>query len=629
MQDKPDDAVFSLNWKTDLDLQRATVVLMLIGACWFAAWPYMGLWHDARLYALEALARLNPGVFDRDLFLMYGSQGKFTLFPGMFTALIDRIGLEDAAYALTLSGKILWLGSLVFLACQLVSWPMGVFAVLLVLAYPAFYDSHKVFSYGESFATPRLYAESFTLLAIGAWLAGRHVLAWTMVVLAGLFHPLMAMPGAALLFWMTAAERRWHHIVWSMLGLSAVLAVVILAFPDLRERIFSTYDSAWFDAIALRNPYVLLDRWSGAAFGRMLWIAVVLGLVAHQQTGKLRRLALGVLLVTASLLVVSWFGASVWKNILLTQLQLWRALWLAQLVALMLLPLLVRRLWNSAYADRILAACLVAALLQDAWAMGLFALVGVALHELFKRAGASIDSHKLLWRSLPVLIFLPWLVMHFLDLRYWLLVNDFYLGKAGWRAFLADRVVLVAIGIASYCLLAQAGKSTVSVALGLSGAALLLALFAWSLGQGNMGTTGWDDVNAQLKQDIPPGSVVAGTVQGNVKFIWFGLERPSYASQVQTAGGLFNRDTALEGVRRLQAMEKAGFPFSSTEWSGRGKGTERVSIQSVAVLCTDSALDYVILDGGREGAKQYFHNGKPVLSLFACRDFRAGQGAPL
>ena len=642
---------------------------MLIGACWFAAWPYMGLWHDARLYALEALARLNPGGFDRDIFLAYGSQGKFTLFPGIFATLIGQLGLENAAFALTLAGKVLWIGSLAFLTRQMLPWPQALFGFLLALAYPAFYDSHKVFSYGESFATPRLYAEAFTFLALGAGLRGRHVVAWLLVLLAGLFHPLMAIPGAALLVWMTAAGFTRTRIVGFVLGLSVVVAFAIVAYPDLQERIFTAYDPAWFEAIAQRNPYVFLERWGGTAFGRMVWIAVVLALVAHGETGMLRRFAFAVLLITAGLLVVSWLGTSVWRNIFLTQLQLWRALWLAQIVALMLLAALLPRLWKSGYADRILASCLVAAMLQDTWTMGLIALGGIALREVLKRisinsdavipakagiqsnqasgfrvkpgmtidgsalkrASASIDTGAFFWRILPYLIVLPWLLLHFLDMRYWFLANDFYLGKAGWRVFLADRVVMLAIGIAAYWVLAQAGKGTVKVLLGAAGAALLAAVLAWSPSPGNSGSAGWDDVYEQLRQDIPPGSVIASTVQGGVRFIWFGLERPSYVSQVQMAGGLFNRDTALEGVRRLQSMEKAGFPFSSPEWGGKSPGPEnrKVSIQSIAALCTDPGLDYVIMDGGREGAKQYFQNGRPLLSLFTCRDFRVGRGAPL
>ena len=606
-------------------------VLMLVAACWFAAWPYMGLWHDARLYALEALARLRPGYFDGDLFLAYGSQGKFTLFPGIFAALIGRLGLEDAAFTLTLVGKVLWIGSLGFLARRLLSWPLVLFGLLLVLAYPAFYDSHKVFSYGESFATPRLYAEAFTFLALGAGLGGRHFFAWLLVILAGLFHPLMAIPGAALLVWMTAAGFRRQQIVSLALGLSVVVVVALLVFPDLNVRLFSKYDPTWFEAIALRNPYVFLDQWGGAAFGRMVWIAVVLGLVAYEETGMLRRFAFAVLLITAGLLAVSWLGTSVWRNIFLTQLQLWRALWLAQIVALMLLAALLPRLWKSGYADRILASCLVAAMLQDTWTMGLIALGGLALREALKRASASIDTRALFWRVLPYLIVLPWLLMHFLDMRYWLLANDFYLGKAGWRVFLADRVVMLIIGIAAYWVLAQAGRGTVKVLLGAALAALLMAVFIWSPGPGKPGSTDWNDVYAQLKQDIPPGSVVASTVQGGIRFIWFNLERPSYVSQVQMAGGLFNRDTALEGVRRLQLMEKAGFPFSSPEWGGKSHAPEnrQVSVQSIAALCADSGLDYVIMDGGWEGAKQYFQNGRPLLSLFACRDFRDGLGAPL
>jgi hypothetical protein len=614
----------------DSDIRRFVVWTLVMTTCWLIAWPYMGLWHDARLYALEALSRLNPGAFDRDLFLTYGSQGKFTLFPVIFAALIKLLGLDGAAFALTLMGKFLWLGSLLLLTRQLLSWPVGLFGFLLVLAYPGFYDSHKVFAYGESFATPRIYAEAFTLLALGAWLRGRHVAAWLLVLLAGLFHPLMVIPGAALLVWMTAAGLKRTQIVWCVLGLSVVVAFAFMVYPDLKARIFFAYDPVWFEAIALRNPYVFLDRWGGAAFGRMVWVGAVLAIAAREENGILRRFAFAVLLITASLLALSWLGTSVWKNIFLTQLQLWRALWLAQIVSLMLMATLLPRLWKSDYADRILASCLVAALLQDTWTMGLIALVGVAIREASRRTSLSIDTRSFFWRSLPYLIVLPWLLMHFLDMRYWLLVNDFYLSKAGWRVLLADRVVMLAMGIAAYWVLAQAGKGTVKALLGAAGTALLVATLTWSP-SGISGSSGLDDVYAQMKQDIPPGSVIASTAQGGVQFIWFKLERSSYVSQDQVVGGLFNRETALEGVRRIRLMEEAGFPNSGSEWGGESPGPEikKVSIQSIAELCGDTGLDYVVMAGRWERAKQYLQNGRPFLSLYACRDFRVGQGAPL
>lgn len=616
----------------DLDFRRFSAWALVMASCWLIAWPYMGLWHDARLYALEALSRLHPGVFDRDLFLMYGSQGKFTIFPNIFAALIKLLGLDDAAFALTLTGKLLWFGSLLLLARHLISWPLGLFSFVLVLAYPSFYDSHKVFSYGESFATPRIYAEAFTFLALALWMKGSHVAAWFLILLSGLFHPLMAAPGAALLAYMTVAKFRRTWVVWVTLGLFVVFAFALLAaFPNFGNSISSAYDPVWFEAIVLRNPYVFLDQWGGAALGRIVWTGVVLALAAHEEKGEFRRFTFALLLITAGLLAVSWLGTSVWKNIFLTQLQLWRALWLAQIVSLMLMATLLPRLWKSSYPDRILASCLVAALLQDTWTMGLIALGGVAIREAARRTSISIDTRSLFWRILPYLIVLPWLLMHFLDMRYWLLVNDFYLSKAGWRVVLADRVVMFAIGIAAYWLLAQAGKGPAKTLLGAAGVALLVAVFAWSPSDGISRSSGSDDVYAQMKQDIPPGSVIASTAQGGVQLIWFKLERSSYVSQDQVVGGLFNREAALEGVRRIRLMENAGFPNSGSEWGGRSPEPEvrKVSIQSIAELCADPGLDYVVMAGKWERARQYFQNGRPFLSLYECWDFRVEQGAPL
>ena len=259
--------------EVDRKAERVTAALVLIGACWFAAWPYMGLWHDARLYALEALARVTPGVFDRDLFLAYGSQGGFTLFPALFGGLIKWFGLESAAFSLALAGKLLWLAALAYLARQLMPAPIWFFACLPVLAFPAFYDGHKIFSYGESFATPRIYAEAFTMLALAAWSRGRHIAAVALVFAAGAMHPLMALPGGVLLALLAWAEFGQKRLAWLALGGLAVLAATVAVYPDLANRLLSTYDPAWFEAVRARNPFVFLDTWDVAAFNRMAWTA--------------------------------------------------------------------------------------------------------------------------------------------------------------------------------------------------------------------------------------------------------------------------------------------------------------------------------------------------------------------
>lgn len=608
----------------------ATGFVLFLGAAWFAAHPYMGLWHDARLYAVEALARLEPGVYDRDLFLAFGSQGKYTLFPSLFAALIDWLGLERAAFALALPGKLLWFVSLVLLARRLVAapaWPLG---LVFVLAYPAFYDSHKVFSYGESFATPRVYAEALSMLALAVWLQGRRVWAWALVGIAGVLHPLIAIPAAVLLGVLALIAERPAGRVWFVPVLGVLLgAAVLAAAPELREGLLARYDAAWLHATRERNPYIFLDQWDADAFGRMVWIAVVLGVAALRLDDKRGGMAGALLLTTMGLLTLSWLGMNVWENILLTQLQLWRVMWLAQLVALVLLGALLPVLWQSDYPAKLLAAGLAAAGLADGWSAGFMAVAAVLLAYGVRRAGARVDTASMLWKALPFLLVLPGTLAHLAAMPYWLLANEVFMEKPVWRTWLGDGVLMLALGAAIHALARNSGPRVAKALAGLGAIALSLAMATWAPSGSLANHPERDALYARLRKDIPAGAVVASALPSVPKTVWFDLGRASYASQVQTAGGLFNRDTALEGVRRLALLHKAGFPRSQLDWQERAaEPASRLSPTSAREACSDPGLDFVLLPGKWDGARQYAVRGHVAMSLYACTDFRKQRSTP-
>lgn len=593
--------------------------LLLLGACWLVAHPHMGLWHDARLYAVDALARLNPGVFDRDLFLMNGSQGQFTVFPHIFATLIGLAGLEHAALIIALAGKLLWLAALFLLARAMMPRPMlWLLGMVLVMGYPAFYDSHKVFSYGESFATPRIFAEAFTLLALAAWLKAYRLAALILTLIAGVLHPLMALPGGALLTLMYFKSTRYGFAALAAFAILAIGVASLLA-TGLYGRLFEVFDPDWFDVIVLRNPYVFLDQWSAVAFGRVLFLCVVLGLMARESGSRLQPLARAMLVATIALMALSWMGAGVWKNVLLTQLQLWRVLWLGQIVALLMLAELLPRLWKAGYPDRVLAACLASAFLLDTWAAGAATLGGLLLRTLFVRADGRIDTHGGLWRALPWVIVLPWLFAHFASLPYWFAANEL-----SWRTLLGDRVGLIAILGVFYLAQVKWGRRMPSLGIGAAAGLFLAAIFVWAeVGEHEHKGPEWQGVYQQLRKDISPGSVVAAATSGGVEATWFELGRASYASQAQTVGALFNRKTALAGGRRLELLHGAGFPDSQVEWgAGRDTQTNPLTQGSIMRLCQAPDLDYVLAGGAYAGAKHYFLNKRPAVSLFACRKFR-------
>lgn len=596
--------------------------LLLLGACWLVAHPHMGLWHDARLYAVDALAHLTPGVFDRDLFLMNGSQGQFTVFPHIFAKLIGLAGLEHAALILALAGKLLWLAALFLLALAMMPRPtLWLLGMVLVMGYPAFYDGHKIFSYGESFVTPRIFAEAFTLLALAAWLKAYRQAALILAVIAGLLHPLMALPGGVLLTLMYFKSTRYRS---AALAASAILAIGVasLLATGLFGRLFEVFDRDWFDVVVLRNPYVFLDQWNAVAFGRVLFLSVVLGLMARESGSRLQPLARAMLVATLALMVVSWVGAAVWKNVLLTQLQLWRVLWLGQIVALLMLAELLPRLWKAGYPDRVLAACLASAFWLDTWAAGAATLGGLLLRTLFVRAAGRIDTTGRVWRALPWVIVLSGLFVHLVSLFYWFVANKLNLGVAGWPALLGDRVVLIAILGVLYLTRGKCDARMASLGAAAAAAGLFLAAISVWADTEEHENPGLQMLYQQLRKDIAPGAVVADAMSGSVESTWFELGRASYASQAQSVGALFSREAALVVGRRLELLRDAGFPDSQVEWGAARDVQADLTQGAIIRLCQDPDLDYVLAGGAHPEARLYFLNNRPAASVFACGDFR-------
>jgi hypothetical protein len=73
------------------------VVLMLLGVTtWALSHAYAGIFHDAGLYTLQALARLSPESLSSDVFLKFGSQDRFTLFSPIYAATAHWLGVEPA-----------------------------------------------------------------------------------------------------------------------------------------------------------------------------------------------------------------------------------------------------------------------------------------------------------------------------------------------------------------------------------------------------------------------------------------------------------------------------------------------------------------------------------------------------
>src|SRR5258707_9445884 len=65
-------------WRSLIASDATLFLILLCVNAW--ALPYAGLVHDARLYGIQVVNRVEGGTFEGDLYLQYGSQDRYTLF---------------------------------------------------------------------------------------------------------------------------------------------------------------------------------------------------------------------------------------------------------------------------------------------------------------------------------------------------------------------------------------------------------------------------------------------------------------------------------------------------------------------------------------------------------------------
>lgn len=244
------------------------VFLCFALALWLIARPFQGIWHDGRLYALQALQILNPATFTTDLFLRYGSQDQYSIFSAFYAVAISSWGLSQGTMILQGLGLVLWFFS-AWALTRVLPGKQAVLSLLLIVSLDGHYGSHGVFSYGEGFLTARLYAEAFSLAGLAAWLVGRKKLGGLAFAVACVLHPLMTLPALMVGLGMLLRPKIWLGLMIAVVFCALGLGVIGLTpFTGLLKPM----DPLWLKLVASRSPFLFLNTWEWAGFSRTLLV---------------------------------------------------------------------------------------------------------------------------------------------------------------------------------------------------------------------------------------------------------------------------------------------------------------------------------------------------------------------
>lgn len=579
---------------------RLYEVLLLV-SLWVATHTYLGINHDARLYTIQALNSLEPGRFNADLFFKFGSQDKFTLFTAAYKPLVAVAGPWAANILATAAGEGLWLIASMFLMRTLFARRTEfLFASAAIIALQSGYGGDGIFHYAEPFATPRLYAEALAIFALGMALRSRPALSALFLVASAVVHPLMALGGAGVVVVIAALHDRR---VWISIGLAAAAGVVLAAAGvDPFSRALLRFDDSWFRIVLHRCDYASLSRWKIWDLCQVVAVFSVFAVAYHLGYARERRLLTSLAIVTLAGLLATLVGCDVLHNVLMVDVQPWRALWLA-----------------TALANAFLAVVALRSPRE-----------GTSRNLLIVAAAASAAS-----------VFFPMLVMVTPALTVigcaalWIELRK-QAPLSGAQRLIASGCTAVGVGVALVSLhWSSSHQSHFVMYLLRAGIALsvvaLLALTVRRRTHGGMVMVGLLILPAAIASatQIQPWQTYvfspprndglrafaagAGTIywegEPGLKLLWFRLGTPGYFSCLQSAGVMFYRGTAEEYARRGNVLrllntrdfndQPGGFCMEKSVPRAYGPGS-RERLATVCRLLPD--LDTVVLNQPVPGA---------------------------
>jgi len=567
------------------------VVVVLCGITWMLSHSYRGIFHDAGLYTLQALAHLNPASLSQDVFLRFGSQDRFTVFGPLYAAVIRLLGPAAAASLLTLTLQLGLFAGAWTLARTVMPASWALLGVAVFIAIPGDYGADRVFTCVEQFLTPRMGAEALALGGVAAALCARRGLALMLIIAAALLHPIMAAAGAVALLCLYLAIPNPRRSLAIAVAAAALLVLVAYAMP---QGPWGRFDDAWLSLVTNRSPYLFLSHWHWDDWGRVaVPVTTLLVGVAKLASGRARALCQAALLTAVGGLALTLLACDLLHLVVFTQLQPWRWLWLGVAASALLLPRILRTCWQAGTGGRTTAMLLVAAWIfaQGAFALAV-ALAAVASLALLRWLKPS-EARWVLWGACGVLaIALAWRLatnLQFTDAHYIDIRIPLWLRRA--MSFTHDGGAPLIVIAVAWWLVRRTRWVGVSLfaAIAVLGGALLLPQ-TWQRWTAHDYTPQLIGQFAPWRNRIPSGAQVLWPESPVAT--WVLLDRPNFLSLIQTSGMVFSRDAAFEMQRRALALSPAISPQSFLAWDA--SMSLRLSAQQARLACQTGEFQFLV-----------------------------------
>jgi hypothetical protein len=582
------------------------LTLMLV-ALWLTVHRYPGIVNDAGIYALQALVRIHPAL-GADLYLQNGSQDNYTIFSPFYALTIRCLGLRTATLVLTSSFITCFLVAGWALARELYEKDVAWLAVVALILIPGAYGGAGVFHFNDGFLTARIPAQA--LIAAALVLQSRNMKMWavSMAVAAFVIHPIMALPGILLLFFLWLPTR--IALIATAAGIASVLAAALIAkAAPHADGLLGVMDQQWLEVVLERSHFLFLDHWTTADWklNAQPFVSLTLTALVIPST---RRICVAAMLVGALGLAVALTASAVSPMAIVVQGQAWRWVWIPTFLCIVLLAPTAVELWRNRQCGPLCTVLLIIGWTYssvDSLTCMSIALTLWLLRERIPDRG----SLYLQWSAYLILL----VIAIWITATSWNMIAGGS-AESGLEPLLLARIrniakldtfaVFATVGIWLWLRRVRSFAAVAAVSAAFLAASVYLAPKSFDQPKPT-GSPALFAEFADWRAVIPATSTVfladkfdAGT------FVWFTLYRPNYLSISQSAGVVFSRATALEVKRRSEVV----LPLEDEEWrllqsfKGGDKGDKKepkkdtgyrpLTAENLKSVCSDPQLGFVI-----------------------------------
>jgi hypothetical protein len=609
--------------------------------------PYRGITHDSRLYAFSVANQLGDGALAGDLYLRFGSQGERTILTSVATSLASLFGLDWSFFLLYLVARVLLVaGILKFMDLFLIPPGIRLAALAMIVTSRMPFGGFELLAIDEPFLTPRPFAMSLSLFAMESALAQRRCILRSALffICAFLVHPLIPSgPLLAVLLVLLCRERS-GLLAPIAAGLVLLGAAGVGILAGVRVVSIDKLDAAWRSVVLARSPFYFPGEWPLVDWLRLGFASLCL-YGAAGCASRLNRLQIHAVIVASFTGLLLAIAGEHLPPALLVQAQPYLSLWLLSLLMIPCALWLVDhsiRTRKVSFTGLLLPLALLAS--DSALCSGLAMLIIFAPFVLWSRRAQD-------WSGLvPILLrmlFLGFTLFACLTVIFEVGGSSELPGEI-LRQFKLSLFALVLLPM----LIATIGsgrniRRDLSLLVVLIFAIQSLGFLAATNSTYPVSKRKRAELVQKIRAELPGLKVDSSPLSlywpGMLDEVWFRLEQLSYFDAFQCAGVVFSRHTAIEAARRSELVapferyyyhayreRRYGGSFNSIPRMAlgmypRSSSTDRPGSGEIRRLCSDVALDLLVLDYLPVELERYARRVSADLNVIDCRGIRNGE----